>query len=71
MCAAVSTAPDQSVHNLLQLLSESGATGQKDLPAWLLMFLHSCQDATGRVQMLSQNPDVYQLYAKEKPDYYW
>lgn len=45
-----SPAPDQPVYNLLQLLSESGAPCQEDLPARLFMFLHSCQDETGQLK---------------------
>lgn len=46
--AGVLSAPDQPVYNLLQLLSASGASCQEDLPAWLFMFLYSCQDETGQ-----------------------
>jgi len=41
------SAPDQSVYNLLQFIPASGAPGQEDLAAWVLLFLHSCQDETG------------------------
>lgn len=46
--AGVLSASDQPVYNLLQLLSASGASCQEDLPAWLFMFLYSCQDETGQ-----------------------
>lgn len=41
------SAPDQSVYNLLQFIPASGAPGQEDFAAWILLFLHSCQDETG------------------------
>lgn len=51
-CLCSLSAPDQPVYNLLQLLSESGAPCQEDLPAWLFVFLHSCQDETGQLKVL-------------------
>lgn len=59
------SAPDQPVYNLLQLLSESGAPCQEDLPAWLFMFLHSCQDETGQLKAL---PQKY-LFTSLRPKY--
>lgn len=41
------SAPDQSVYNLLQFITASGAPGKEDLSAWILLFLHSRQDETG------------------------
>lgn len=48
-CLLLFPAPDQPVHNLLQLLSTSGAPRQEDLPAGILLLLHSRQDETGQI----------------------
>jgi len=58
------TAPDQPVDNLLQLLTESGTPCQEDLPAWLFVFLHSCQDETGQLDILPPKCQLYQLKTK-------